>query len=260
MTTGRYRRRNPDLRQTGARRNDRESNAFFAMVGFSVLAHVIIAAILSQSSPPPMLHKSPAIYVDLLMPPVANPRRGSGSVAKAVVTPVATEQKTIEPVKVAKEAVTPAKTAMKAPVVKAINMDQVIAKIRQKKALEDIINTIKDMKESKKSPTTQPLAVAGSPSGSGDEVGSAIGEWLQQAVKEKWSWPDTKRKDLSAEVDVEFDIRGKLSKCEIRKPSSDPRFDASLKRAILSIESLPMVMRKTYKETILFNLEDLQGQ
>ncbi|PKN12699.1 MAG: hypothetical protein CVU69_06610 [Deltaproteobacteria bacterium HGW-Deltaproteobacteria-4] len=272
MTTGRYSRRNASFRPTGVRRSDRENNFFLAIVGFSLLSHIIVAALFLYT-PTTSKRRPPTLYVDLVMaPPVANPQRGSaGAVRKiaepvAVTPPAATPPQPVVPqTKVAKEPVVVKEKEVKKPAVsKDDDIAADIAKMKQRKAeqdeLKDAQAAIAAMKQ--KTTSAQPAAAAvGSASGTGDEAGSAIGEWLQSAVRKKWSWPDRKRKDLSAEVEVEFDRTGKLSKpLRFIRHSSDSRFNDSLERALLSLEPLPMALRKPYKETIIFNLEELQGQ
>lgn len=260
MTTGPYRRRNTTLRQVVDRRSQRENNFFLAIIGFSLLVHSIVAAIFLHSPSPAIPHRPPTLSVELVMAPVANPQRGSASASPKIAAPVAVQ----------KEPVLPPKAIKKEPVVvtkdkpRIVKDDEIradIAKMKQRladqaeaKRAEDAIAA---MRKKTAAPPQKAMA-AGSATGTGDEAGSAIGEWLQQAVREKWSWPDRKRKELSAEVEVEFDIRGRLSNYRFVRHATDSRFDDSLKRALLSLEPLPKALRKPYKERILFNLEDLQ--
>lgn len=275
MTSGRYRRHNSPLRSTNARRTDRENNFFLAMLGCSLAVHLLAAAIFSHDPPVPVLRKPPTVYVDLVLaPPVANPQRGSGSAisrsAAPVVAdaPVAAKKTPTLPTRIAKDVVvSKGKGARIEPPEKEDDgIAEAMAKMKRRKAEQDELkSTLAAIAAMKKTATPAPAkaaaaTVSGSASGSGDEAGSAIDAWLQKEVKAKWSWPDRKRKDLSAEVEVEFDVTGKLSHYRFLRPSSDPRFDDSLKRALLSLQSLPKEMRKPYKETILFNLDDLQGQ
>lgn len=258
MTIGHALRRTRSPHPSGAHRPWREENFFFAMVGCSLLVHVIVAVIFQSHPAPSALHKPPTITVDLVMAPVANPQRGrAGRMSRPVLPlPVVTP---LEP------AVTTKVTAKEVVVVKEQgeedNINNWIAAKRRRLAeqaeRQEVQDAIAAMGK-KRTTAPQALAASGSPSGTGDEAGSAIAEWLQVAVKKKWRWPDRKRKDLSAEVKIEFDTSGKLIKCEVFKPSSDPRFDASLERAIRSVEPLPKALNKPFKETILFNLEDLQ--
>lgn len=263
MTTGRYRRRNASFRPTGARRSDRENNFFLGIVGFSFVIHVIVVAIFSHTPTSPMQRRPPTLSVDLVLPPVANPQRGSASAVRKTAPPVVAPPQPVLPTKVSKPVVVKAKEVKKTPVVKDDDIAATIAKMKQRKAeqdeLEDALAAIAKMKR-KRAPTPPAAAPVGSASGTGDEAGIAIGEWLQEAVRRKWSWPGRKRKDLSAEIEVEFNVAGKLSNYRFIRSSQDARFDDSLKRALLSLEPLPKSLRQPYQETILFNLDDLQGQ
>ena len=274
MTTGRYSRRNDSFRPTGTRRSDRENNFFLGMVGFSLVVHVIVAAIFLHNPTPAMQRRPPTLYVDLVMaPPVANPQRGSAGTVRKIAAPVAAQPQPVAPTRVPKEqVVVKGKEIKKAPVVKDDGIAADIAKMKQRKAEQDELKAEQDelkaaqaaiaamKKKPAPTPTPPAAAVIGSATGTGDEAGGAISDWLYGAVKAKWSWPDRKRRDLSAEVEVEFNVAGKLSNYRFIRSSKDARFDDSLKRALLSLEPLPKALRKPYKETILFNLDDLQGQ
>ena len=265
MTTGRYRRGNATLRQVADRRSQRENNFFLAIIGLSLLVHTIVAALFLYTPTTTSKRRPPTLYVDLVMaPPVANPQRGSASATVKTVVPAATiPQPTVAPTKVVKApVVVKEKETKKTAVVKDdVDIAADIAKMKQdKKEQDELKEALAAIAVMKKKTTPAPPAAAaavGSASGTGDEAGSAIDEWLQRAVKEKWTWTDRKKKDLSAEVEVEFDATGKLSNYRFIRSSRDARFDDSLKRALLSLEPLP-TLRK-YKATILFNLDDLQG-
>ncbi|MDZ4183478.1 MAG: TonB C-terminal domain-containing protein [Desulfuromonadales bacterium] len=265
MTTGRYSRRNASFRPTGVRRSDRENNFFLAIVGFSLLSHIIVAALFLYTPATTSKRRPPTLYVDLVMaPPVLNPQRGSAGATVKTAAPAATiPQPTVAPPKVEKPPVVVEKKETKKPAMVKDDVDIAadIAKMKQRKAAQDeqreIQAAIAAMKQ--KTTSTPPAAAAiGSASGTGDQAGSAVGEWLQQAVKEKWTWTDRKKKDLSAKVEVEFDATGKLSNYRFIDHSTDARFDDSLKRALLSLE--PHQTLRKYKTTITFNLDDLQGQ
>lgn len=261
MTTGRFRRNNDSYRPTGARRSDRENNFFLALIGCSLLLHIIAFAIFQHTPAPAKPHRPPAVYVDLVATPVANPQRGSAALTSKTPAPV--KKETTVPARTAKEEpVLKNKESQKLPPAeKSVDMRAEIAKMRKRLAAqaeeEEIQTAIAAMKKKSTHPLLSPPTI-GSAAGTGDEAGSAIGEWLQRAVKAKWIWPDRKRKDLSAEVEVEFDASGKLSHYNFRRSSGDARFDKSLKDALLKLETLPKPLRKPFKETILFNLEELQ--
>lgn len=270
MTTGRYSRGNATLRQVADRKSQRENNFFLAIIGLSLLVHTIVATLFLYKPTNTTRRRPPTLYVDLVMAPVANPQRGSAGAIKkiaepvAVAAPVAAAPQPVAPTKVAKEqVVVKGKETKKTAEVKDEGIAAAMAKMKQRKAEQD---ELKDTQAAiaamgkKTAQATSAAAVVGSASGNGDEPGSAIGDWLQDAVRKKWSWPDRKRKDLSAEVEIEFDVAGKLSNYRFIRYSKDSRFDDSLKRALLSLEPLPKELRKPYKETILFNLDDLQGQ
>lgn len=268
MTTGRYSRRNASFRPTGIRRSDRENNFFLAIVGFSLVSHIIVAAIFLYNPAATSKRRPPTLYVDLVMAPVANPQRGSASAISKAAKPVAVApSQPAVPTKVAKApVVVKAKETKKASVPKDDDADirKYISEAKQRLADQAILNdTQSDMEKWRKKKTTpapQVAAAVGSASGTGNEEGSAVGEWLQQAVKEKWTWPDRKRKDLSAEIEVNFASNGKIIGYRFKRSSGDARFDKSLTDAFIKLETLPKPLGKPLQETFLFNLDDLQGQ
>ena len=97
VTNGRYSRRNASFRPTGERRTDRENNFFLGMVGFSLVVHVIAAAIFSHNPTPAIPRRPPTVYVDLVMAPVANPQRGSAGAIRKIAAPVAAKRETSLP-------------------------------------------------------------------------------------------------------------------------------------------------------------------
>jgi len=238
------------------------------MVGFSLVVHVIVAAIFSHNPTSAIPHRPPTLYVDLVTAPVANPQRGSAGAVTKVAAPVVTPSQPAVPSKVAKVAkeqiVVKGKETKKTAEPKDDDgIAEAMAKMKQRKTEQDELKetqtAIAALKK-KTTPAPQAVATVGSASGNGDEAGGAIGAWLQKAVRDKWSWPDRKRKDLSAEVEIEFNTAGKLTNYRFIRSSKDARFDDSLKRALLSLGPLPKALREPYKETILFNLDELQGQ
>ena len=264
MTTGRYSRRNASFRPTGVRRSDRENNFFLAIVGFSLLSHIIVAALFLYTPATTSKRRPPTLYVDLVMaPPVANPQRGSAGAVRKIAEPVAvTPPQPAVPAKVAKEPVVVKEKEVKKPA--AIKDDdgitEAMAKMKQRKAEQDELKDAQAAIAAMKQKTTsapQVAAAVGSASGTGDEAGSAIGDWLQSAVKAKWTWPDRKRKDLSAEVEVNFASSGKIIGYRLKRPSGDARFDKSLMDIFLKLETLPKPLGKPHQETFLFNLDDL---
>lgn len=263
MTTGRYSRRNATVRPNATRRSDRENNFFLGLIGFSLFLHIIVAAFFLHNPTSRVQHRTPPLYVDLVMAPVANPQRGSAGTIKKIAEPLAAPKQPTVPTPVPKEQVVgKGKAIQKTAEVVDDDIRQYIAKTKQrltdKAELDDTQASIAAMR--KKTPPTAPVATAvGTASGTGDEAGGAIDAWLQKEVKEKWNWPGRKRKDLSAEVEVEFDTAGKLSNYRFVRTSGDALFDKSLTNALLKLEALPIELRKPFQETIVFNLDDLQG-
>lgn len=266
MTMGRYSRRTPPSRIPGIHRSQREETFFFVLIGLSILLHLALAAIFNRSATPRMIHRPPTVTVDLFMAPVANPRRGSGTTSRAITkaaVPVAVPKEVKVPSKAKGEVVVKGKGPKKSAVTEDADIRKEIARMKQRLAEqaeeEDALKAIAAMRK-KNTPAMPVTTVAGVPDGKGDEVGSAIGDWLGRSVKAKWAWPDQKRKDLSAEVEVEFDKGGNIVNPRVIRSSGEALFDKSLLSALRKLEPLPKPLRKPFKETFIFNLDDLQGQ
>lgn len=269
MTTGRFRRGNAPPLPVAQRRVAAGEGRFATLLAFSLVVHLAIGLVcLQRYAPPRFAPTVPTVYVDLVTaPPVVSPQRGSAAAVRPVAATVA--KPPAAPVKATRAAVPPpVQGGKKTPVVQEKNgVDASITAMRKRlaeeKALHDAQAAIAALKQKRTQPAPPPAAAAGIAAGSGDEAGSAIEEWLRQALREKWRYSKyqrTGRSVPSAEVEVEFDAQGKLAAYRFIRASQDARFDDSLKRAILSLEALPKPLRKPFKETIIFNLDDLQGQ
>lgn len=255
MTSGRPNRRNLSTHLNRVRKISREENFFLAMIGCSLLLHLITAAFFQYKPAPSRQHRAPTVTVDLVLPPVVNPQRGNTGRSRPKPLPE------IAPV----TPLTPEKPAEVQPE-KAENPDDIsteISKMRNRLAEQAARAELQEAQETiaalKKKVTAEKLAktMVGTPTGTGDEAGGAIGDWLQMAVKKNWVWPG-KWKNIQAKVEVKFDAGGKLIAYRIKEPSGDDLFDKSLLTALAKLEPLPKTIRKPFEETIVFNLEDLQ--
>lgn len=270
MTTGRFRRGNAPSLPAAQRRVPTGEGRFATLLAFSLVVHLVVGLIcLQRYAPPRFVPTVPTVYVDLVMPPVTNPQRGSAAAVRPVTAPIASKKPPAAPVKTVKEAVPPpVKEGKKTPAVQETSgVDESIAAMRKRMTeqaeQQSVQAAIAALKQKRAQPAPSPPVAVGSAAGNGDEAGSALEEWLRQALREKWRYSKYQRSGRtvpSAEVEVEFDAQGKLSAYRFIRASQDARFDDSLKRAILSLEALPKPLRKPFKETILFNLDDLQGQ
>ena len=271
MTTGRYSRRNASFRPTGVRRSDRENNFFLAIVGFSLLSHIIVAALFLYTPPTTSKRRPPTLYVDLVMaPPVANPQRGSaGATVKTAAPAVTIPQPTVAPTKVAKPpVVVKEKETKKAAVVKEdVDIAADIARMKQRKAAQDeqreIQAAIAAMKQ--KTTSTPPAATTvGSASGTGDEAGGDINKWIYEEFRAKWklSKYQIKNPNLTVSLTIEYDKNGSLIKSDFEW-SGDRTFDDSIRNAFdkFSKEKLPTTylagMRKNFETQIILNPNEL---
>lgn len=271
MTNGRYSRRNASFRPTGVRRSDRENNFFLAIVGISLLSHIIVAALFLYTPATTSKRRPPTLYVDLVMaPPVVNPQRGSAGATVKTAAPVATiPQPTVAAPKVEKPPVVVKEKETKKPAVVKDDVDIAadiaadIAKKREKLELKKIDDEIANMR---RKPTSTPptMATVGSASGIGDEIGGDINGWIYDEFRTKWklSKYQIKNQNLEVNLTIEYDKNGTLINSKFEW-SGDRTFDDSIRKAFESFskEKLPSTylvgMRKNFESKIILTPAEL---
>lgn len=264
MTTGRYPRRPPSLRPTGARRTPREENFFLVMVGCSLAVHVLAAAIFAHTPPPPVQHRPATVYVDLVLAPVANPQRGEAASRRRMAVPVAAPTPSPLPARAAKDVVVlKGKEIRKEAPANRDDIAADIARIRAKVELENAEQAINRMK-GKKLPAPQVAAAIGSADASGDKTGGGINIWIYEEFRSKWklSKYQIKNPNLKVSIMIEYDKNGTLINSKFEW-SGDGAFDDSIRKAfeIFSKEKLPATflvgVQKNFEDRIILTPNEL---
>ncbi|RMF42225.1 MAG: hypothetical protein D6751_12405 [Deltaproteobacteria bacterium] len=83
---------------------------------------------------------------------------------------------------------------------------------------------------------------------------------MQQAYKQAWALSpyQVRGLDLETTIEVVYDARGFLRDYTVKQESGDRLFDSSVTRAIRSVDRLEPPPGHEIRETIVFNLKELQ--
>ena len=113
-------------------------------------------------------------------------------------------------------------------------------KTKRKQEIQDLQNKLLAM-AAKDTRTVGPDIPLGMPEGTGTEEGVSTDAWLHEFLKQAWrlSKYQLGRTDLSAEVQLTFDGKGRLLNYKFLAKSADPRFDDSVVRAVLQLKDYP---------------------
>lgn len=249
----------------------------------SLGVHLAVVALFTVAGPARFQrHIRPVYQVDLVSPPVANPRAGRPDArpepAKAAprapvpapAKPVQVVPKT-EPVKIAKPE--PAKPAVKKPeaaktkpAAKETSYEDVVRDIEKKRRAQENREFEQKMRQlaAKANAAAVPHAPVGVPEGKGTEAGSKHDDWLLVKLKEQWSYSPYVgggRTDLEAVFLLHFDAKGRFVDYKIKHGSGNRQFDESVVRALLKLfkdQALPNPPKRPSEFEVAFNLKDLK--
>lgn len=139
-----------------------------------------------------------------------------------------------------------------------------IEKLRQeqhrRQEAEDLSRTLAALKARDTRASGGSSAPLGLPTARGTEAGVDEATWIEEYIKQSWSlskYQVGSRRDLEAEVRLAYDPQGRLVDYTFLRPSKDPAFDESVRRAILKGKQLPFKPGRRLEVTAAFNLKDL---
>lgn len=275
MTTGRFNRRPP--KPPSQLRAVAPSEQLFlgAILAGSLLLHLVVGAIVLSGINFGRFKRTPLVTmrVDLVSAPVLAPKRGEGGTVAVKALPTPAVKPVAPPAAKPHEVLVPDKSKKPVkPQAKPKDNDEAdlrksLAEMRQrqkdKEELDNAADAIAQMRKTaaKAKQVTPPKAVAGSLAGTGTESGSGIEAWLYRELRSNWqlSKDQIHKRELQARVEIELDVQGKLVNYKFIELSKEQAFNDSLRRAILKLKPLPKELRKPWRDTILFTLDDLQG-
>jgi outer membrane biosynthesis protein TonB len=252
------------------------------MIAVSFVVHLAILALLSGALIPRLAKPPRPVYiVDLVNLPVRDPQAGrpdarpqQESKKPKPEPPAAKPEPKPEAVKLPpkpaakpepkpqpKPATKPTPKPEPKPAVSKTEERQVssaIEDLRRKQEMQALKEKLAAM-TSKDTRNVDSNVPVGMPDGKGTQAGVSYDVWLHEFLKQAWSLSkyQVARTDLSATVRLSFDAQGRLIDYRFIDESGDPRFDDSVKRAILQLKELPEPTGSRMDKEVVFNLKDL---
>ena len=211
----------------------------------------------------PRPDQAPVYYVDLVHKPVLNPQAGRPEPRAATPKPAVPAPLPAAP----KTAVTPPKTAVaskatpagKRPPSAAENhVAGALQNLRDEQALQQRLAALR---QSHAVPTDVPV---GLPDAKGTEAGVSSLVYVQATIQQNWALSPylladpAKMARIEAWVRITYGKGGRLESFRFEKESGDPKFDDSIKRALVKSQQLPTVLPVRLEDVrVVFNLKAL---
>lgn len=209
----------------------------------------------------PRQDPSPVYYVDLVHKPVLNPQAGrpepraaapAPTPAPAPVAPVAkVEPKSTVPSKSVPAAKTPAPPV-------DTHVSDALQQLRDEQALQ---SKLAALRQTQAVPADVPI---GLPDAKGNEAGVSSLDYVRAFIQKKWALSPYTLKDpskmgwLKVTVVLTYNKNGKLERYRVEKPSIDPRFDETVKNAIIKSQQLDQPLPTRLEDIeVEFNLKAL---
>jgi len=205
--------------------------------------------------------KPPVYYVDLVHKPVLDPQAGRPEPRMAQPAPPA-------PAPVAAAEKAPAKTAApskatpatRAPVKDSDrHLQEALQRRRDEVALQERMAALR---QAQAVPMDVPV---GLPDARGSEAGVSPQAYVQATIQQNWALsPYTladpaKMAKIEAWVWITYSKSGRLESFRFEKPSGDPQFDESIKRALVKSQQLPNPLPVRLENVrVIFNLKELK--
>jgi hypothetical protein len=206
----------------------------------------------------PRPDQAPVYYVDLVYKPVLNPQAGRPEPRAA--TPPAVAPAPPAPAAAPKAAVaskaTP--TGKGAPRPAESHVAGALEKLREEQALQQRLAALR---QSQAVPADIPV---GLPDAKGNEAGVSSLAYVQATIQQNWALSPYLLKDaakmarIEAWVRITYSKSGRLESFRFEKESGDPRFDESIKRALVKSQQLSNLLPVRLEDVlVVFNLKAL---
>jgi len=209
----------------------------------------------------PRTSSSPVYYVDLVHKPVLHPQAGRPEPRAARSQPAAASVPVAPVAKRPEKAVVPSKAApaTRAPVSSSDrHIDDALARLRDEQALQQRLD---DLRQGHAVPNDTPV---GLPDGTGTEAGVSSLVYVQATIQQNWALSPyllgdvRKMARIEAWVRITYGKSGRLERFSLEKPSDDPQFDESIKRALVKSQQLPAALPERLEDVrVVFNLKAL---
>lgn len=253
------------------------------MLLLSFILHVVVFLLFAGFVVPRIKEDTkPVYYVDLINPPVANPRAGrpdtpvakkkipakkkkKAAIKKPPVIPppvkktVPVVKKVVEAVPIAQPRVTtPKKVAPTFTPVETVPDSNPMDAIEQMRRKQRIAELKEKLSRLATEPSTAPVGVVG---GSGDQVGVDFDGWIKSFLSQAWALPaHYRQRGLVATMSLRFNRQGQLVYSEMTRTSGDNFFDASVKRAVQQLQRLPNEPKKQLELSVTFDPREMLAQ
>lgn len=215
---------------------------------------------------PPRAEKAPVYYVDLLQPPVANPRAGRPeSRAATAPAPAAAEAPPAPSAAVAKP-LPAAKSAAAAKAEAQAAERELEKKMEQMRAAEEQRAYEERLKKMIQRSTRQvlPAVPVGVPEGKGTEAGASSLAYAQAFIQQNWALSPYLLADarqmagIEAKVRLTYDKDGRMVSFRFEQESRDRQFDESVRRALTKSRQLPQPLPERLEDVLVtFNLKTM---
>lgn len=203
---------------------------------------------------------APPVYVvDLVNTPVLNPRAGRPE-PRGAAPPAPKPAPAMPPVSAARTPL-PAKAAAppKVPVKAAPgHVQDALQKLRDEQALQQRLAA---MRQAQTVPAATPVGMA---EARGNEAGVEANAYVREFIRQNWLLSPYMLADqgkmarIEAWVIITYGKSGRLEGFRFEKPSGDPQFDESIKRALIKSQQLPTALPQKLEEIrVKFNLKEL---
>ncbi len=199
---------------------------------------------------PSRLEPPPVYYVDLVHKPVLNPQAGRPAPRAA---PAATPERphTVKPNRLPP----PAKPT---PQAKTGHVQEALQTLRDEQSLQRKLATLR---QGQAVPMDAPV---GLPDAKGNEAGVTSLVYVQATIQQNWALSPylladpAKMAKIEAWVRLTYGKDGRLEGFRLERPSGDPQFDESIKRALVKSQQLPNGLPVRLEDVrVVFNLRTL---
>lgn len=209
--------------------------------------------------------KTPVYYVDLLRPPVANPRAGRpeprapAPAPAAADVPPAPSAAAVKPLPAAKSAAA-AKAAAQAA---ERELEKKMEQLREAEEQRTYEERLKKMIQ-RSTRQVLPTVPVGVPEGKGAEEGTASRAYAQAFIQQNWALSPYLLADarqmagIEAKVRLTYDKDGRMVSFRFEQESRDRQFDESVRRALTKSRQLPQPLPERLEDVlVIFNLKTM---
>jgi len=204
----------------------------------------------------PRPDQAPVYYVDLVHKPVLNPQAGRPEPRAATPKPAVPAPLPAAPKTAVASKATPA--GKRPPSAAENHVAGALQNLRDEQALQQRLAALR---QNHAVPTEVPI---GLPDAKGTEAGVSSLVYVKATIQQNWALSPylladpAKMARIEAWVRITYGKSGKLESFRFEKESGDPKFDDSIKRALVKSQQLPTALPVRMEDVlVVFNLKAL---